>query len=84
MPPEYVRRSNSYRQYGTAQLFIAYGGQVKGNPISKQQLSNWLVECIKFAHDRNNLPIPDGVKMAVMYADMAGADPETMCEATTW
>ena len=26
-----------YRQNGTAQLFVAYGGQVKGKPISKQK-----------------------------------------------
>ena len=84
---EYVRCSNNYRQECTAQLFIAYGGQVKGKPISKQWLSNWLVECIKFAYDRNDLPISDGVKghqtrkIAVMYA---GADPKTICEAATW
>ena len=49
---EYVRCSSNYRQDidGTAQLFIAYGGRVKGKPISKQWLSNSLVECIKFAY----------------------------------
>ena len=52
--------------------------------------SNWLVECIKFAYERHSLPTPEGVKghkmhkMAVTYADMAGADPLTICEAATW
>ena len=85
-----MRRSGDFRQDGTAQLFVAYGGRVKGKPIFKQILSNWLVECIKFAYDKYDLPTPEGVKshethkMAVMYADMASADPQTICEATTW
>ena len=59
---EYVRCSSDYRQDRTAHLFIAYGVQVKGKPISKQRLSNWLVECIKFAYDKHNLPKPMGLK----------------------
>ena len=59
---EYMRRSGNYRLDGTAQLFIAYGGRVRGKPISKQRLSNWLVECIQFAYERHNLPTPEGVK----------------------
>ena len=47
---EYVSRSGNYRHEGTTQLFIAYGRQVRGKPICKQRLSNWLVECIKFAY----------------------------------
>ena len=87
---EYVRRSGNYRQDGTAQLFVAYGRRVKGKPISKQRLSNWLVKCIKFAYEKHVLPVPDRVKghqthkMAVTYADMAGADPQTICEVATW
>ena len=79
---EYVRRSSNYRQDSTTQLFVAYGGRVKGKPISMQQLSNWLVNCIKFAYDRNYLPVPEGVKghqtrkMAVTCADMSGANPQ--------
>ena len=87
---EYARCSGNYRQEGTAQLFVAYCGQVRGKPISKQWLANWLVECIKFAYDKNNLSVPKGVKghqtrkMAVTYADMAGANSQTICEAATW
>ena len=61
----------------------------KANP-SPSRLSKWLVECIKFAFDKHDLPISEGVKgnqtrkMAVTYADMAGADPQTICEAATW
>ena len=87
---EYVRRSGRYRLDGTAQLFLAYGGRVKGKPISKQRLSNRLVECIKFTYKKHDLPVLDRVKshqtrkMAVTYADMAGADPQTMSEAAIW
>ena len=59
---EYVRLSGNYRQDGTAQLFITYGGRIKGKPISKQGLSNWLVQCIKFAYEKHDLPVPGGVK----------------------
>ena len=38
---EYVRHSGNYRQESSVQLLIAYGGQVKGKPISKQRFSNW-------------------------------------------
>ena len=83
---EYVRCTCDFRHDCTAQLCIAYGRQVKGKPNSKQRLSKWLVECIKFAYD-HNIPTPDGVEdhqthnMEVTYADMAGADPHTICEA---
>ena len=65
-------------------------GQVEGKPISKQRLFKLLVKCIKFAYDQNNLSTPEGVKghltrkMAVTYADMDGADPQTICEAACW
>ena len=41
-------------------------------------------------YDKHDLPVPDGVKghqtrqMVVTYADMADADPQTICEAATW
>ena len=71
----YVRHSGDYRQDGTVQLFVAYGGPVRGKPISKQQLSNSLVECIKFAYTNTAFP-HQTLKMAFTYADMAGADPQ--------
>ena len=83
---EYLQRANGVRQQGATKLFVAYGGQDKGKPISKQ----WLVKYIKFSYDKHNLPTRKGVKghqahkMAVIYADMAGADPQTICAAATW
>ena len=49
---EYVRHTGTFRQDGTSQLFVSAGRQVKGKPISKKQLSSWLVECIKYAYDK--------------------------------
>ena len=43
-----------------------------------------------FSYDKYDLSIPEGVKchqthkMAVTYADIAGADPQTICDAATW
>ena len=55
-------------------------------------ISKWLVEYIKFSYNKHDLPTPDRVKghkarkMAVtyMYADMAGADLQNICEAICW
>ena len=86
----YVRHSGDYRQDSTVQLFVTYRSRVRGKPISKQRLSKWLVKCIKFAYNKHDLPTPEGVKshqthkVAVKYADRAGADPQTICEAVTW
>ena len=59
---EYLRRTGNFRQQGTTQLFVAYGRQCKGKPISKQRLSKWLVECIKYSYSKNELPTPVGIK----------------------
>ena len=87
---EYVRHTGNFRQEGTSQHFVAYRQMVKGKPISKKRLYCWLVECIKYVYDKNDLPVPEGVKshqtckMAVMYADMAGDDSRTICMAASW
>ena len=87
---EYMRRTGTFRQKGTSQLFMAYGRWVKGKPISKKRLTGWLIECIIYAYNKHDLPVPEGVKgyqtckMAVTYVDMAGVDPQTICEAATW
>ena len=44
----------------------------------------------KYSYDKHDLSTPDGLKgpqtrkMAVTYADMAGVDPQTICEAAYW
>ena len=86
----YIERTRHFRAPNTRQLFVAYGGNDKGHPITKQRLSAWLVELIHFVYDQNDLPIPQGVKghqtrkQATSLADMAGVDPQAICDAATW
>ena len=55
---EYLWRTSEVRQQCTTQLFVAYGKQDKGKPISKQRLFKWLVEYIKFSYTKNtNSPL---------------------------
>ena len=56
---EYVRCTSDFGHNGAAQLIVAYGRHI-GKAISKQRFSKWLVECIKFAYNQNDLPTPDG------------------------
>ena len=77
---QYLQRMGNFRQQGTTQLSVAYGRQCKGEPISKQRLYHWLVECIKYSHSTNEPPTPVGVKghhtrMALTYADMGELTP---------
>ena len=58
--------------------------------MRQQQLSKWLVECIKLSYEKHDFPTPEGVqghparKMAITYANIAGVDPQTICSVTTW
>ena len=69
---EYLWRTSDVRQQGTTQLFVPYGGQDKGKSISKQQLSKWVVECIKFSCEKHT--DHQTCKMAVTYVDSRGAN----------
>ena len=87
----YLEATKKLRTTGDASpLFLAYGKQVRGQPISKIRISQWLKmtveECYKIMH----LDPPEGVKghqvrkQAVSWADMAGVDPQKICDAATW
>ena len=53
MSSEHVLESHIQCQSDT-QLFITYGIQEKGKPISKQWLIKLLVEYIKYTYDKND------------------------------
>ena len=87
----YLEATKKLRTSGeTSPLFLAYGKQVRGQPISKIRISQWLKltveECYKIMH----LDPPERVKghqvrkQAVSWADMAGVDPQKICDAATW
>ena len=86
----YLMRSASFRNGDDIQLFLTYGGVTKGNPISKQQISNWLVETIKCAYAAHDLEAPQGIKghqtrkHAVSIVENAGVHPQLIYQAAIW
>jgi hypothetical protein len=86
----YINRTALYRASDAEQLFVAYGPKSKGQPVSKQRISAWLVELIKYVYEKGHLPIPQGIKghqtwkQATSIADLAGVDPQQICDAATW
>jgi len=44
----YLDHSASFRQ--TEQLFVCFGGQSKGDPVTKLRLSRWMVDAISLAY----------------------------------
>ena len=72
------------------QLFLAYGGKTKGQPISVQRISNWLCELIEDCYKLMGLPPPGSVKghqvrkAAASWADVCGVSPDLIRQAATW
>ncbi|KAL0172248.1 hypothetical protein M9458_032559, partial [Cirrhinus mrigala] len=54
----YVDHTRSFRR--SEQLFVCFGGQQKGNAISKQRLAHWVVDAITLAHQCQGEPCPLG------------------------
>lgn len=75
---------------GASQLFLCYGKQKQGQPVSKQRISAWLKFVVADCYQRTGLPPPEGVKghqvrkMATSWADMARVDPQKICDAAIW
>lgn len=43
------------------QLFVCFANSVRGKPLSKQHLSNWILEAISNAYKSTVLALPAGV-----------------------
>ncbi len=56
----YQDHTQSFRY--SEQLFICFGGQQKGNAVSRQRISHWIVEAILTAYQARGLPCPLGVR----------------------
>ena len=54
----YVDRTQCFRT--SDQLFVCYRGQQKGEAVSKQRLSHWIVDAIVLAYQAQDLPCPLG------------------------
>ncbi len=84
----YVDRTQSFRT--SDQLFVCFGGQQKGRPVSKQRLAHWIVEAIVLAYQARRLPCPLGVRahstrgVASSWALARGASIADICKAAGW
>lgn len=72
------------------QLFICYGGNRRGNPVSKQRLTHWAVDSISPAYASLSHFIPGDLavhstrSMATSWAALRGVSVAEICEATLW
>ncbi|KAL0195045.1 hypothetical protein M9458_008617, partial [Cirrhinus mrigala] len=84
----YVDRTRSFRR--SEQLFVCFGGQQKGNAVSKQRLAHWVVDAITLAYQCQGEPCPLGVRahatrsVASSYALAHGASLADICRAAGW
>ncbi|KAL0187569.1 hypothetical protein M9458_014668, partial [Cirrhinus mrigala] len=84
----YVDRTRSFRC--SEQLFVCFGGQQKGNAVSKQRLAHWVVDAISLAYESQGEPCPLGVRahstrsVASSYALVHGASLADICRAAGW
>ncbi len=53
---KYVDRTRSFRT--SEQLFVCYGGQQKGEAVSKQRMAHWIVDAISLAYEAQGVPCP--------------------------
>lgn len=71
-------------------LFVCYGGVKKGCPLSKQRLSNWIVEAITSAYKLAGQVLPPGLRchstrsVATSWALLKGVPMEDICAAASW
>ncbi|KAI2663988.1 dTTP/UTP pyrophosphatase [Labeo rohita] len=84
----YVDTTAQFRR--SDQLFVCYGGVKKGSPVSKQRLSNWIVETIILAYKAAGKPLPSGLTchstraISSSWAVFRGVSLADICTAATW
>ncbi|KAL0199319.1 hypothetical protein M9458_007859, partial [Cirrhinus mrigala] len=84
----YVDRTRHFRR--TEQLFVCFGGQQKGNAVSKLRLAHWVVDAISLSYQNQGEPCPLGVRahstrsVASSYALAHGASLADICRAAGW
>ncbi|KAI2668135.1 Tyrosine recombinase slr0733 [Labeo rohita] len=84
----YVDRTLHFRR--TEQLFVCFGGQQKGNAVSKQRLAHWVVDAISLSYQNKGEPCPLGVRahstrsVASSYVLAHGASLADICRAAGW
>ena len=88
---EYINRTRVARAgTGATQLFLCYGTKWAGQAVSKQRIAKWLQILIEDCHAIKGQPLqakPKGHqvrKQSTSWADMAGVDPQKICDAAIW
>ena len=82
---QYVRKKQKHTQ-----LFLCFGGNKRGEPVSKTRISEWLKMVVAESYVRLGLSPPKGVKghqvrkQGTSWADAARVDPQKICDAATW
>ncbi len=85
---QYVNRTQSFRT--SKQLFVCYGGQQKGEAVSKQRMAHWLVDGITLAYEAQGAPCPLRLHthstrgVASSWALARGASLANICRAAGW
>ena len=85
----YVACTQSLRR-SHSQLFVCFGGQKVGHPVTKQRLSHWIVDTIVEAYSAQGVPVPGHVVahstrgVATSWAALKGVPLTDICAAATW
>ena len=84
----YIRATAGFRRSDS--LFVCYGGQRKGQALSKQRLSKWIVLVIEEAYRSRGLSLPVSVRghstrsVSTSWAALRGVPLSEICAAATW
>ncbi|XP_053539791.1 uncharacterized protein LOC128634035, partial [Ictalurus punctatus] len=84
----YVHRSCQWCK--SEQLLFFFGGNSKGDAVSKQSISNWIVEAISMAYEARGLATPLGIRahstraVASSKALLKGVSLQDVCAAAGW
>ncbi|XP_056330158.1 uncharacterized protein LOC130242162 [Danio aesculapii] len=84
----YVNRTRSFRR--SDQLFVSWATRRKGEAVSSQRLSHWIVEAIELAYTSRGLRSPEGLRahssrgIATSWALFRGISVRDICKAASW
>ena len=84
----YIQETAGFRQ--SDGLFVCYGGPRKGQALSRQRLSKWVVEVIEEAYKSRGLPLPLKIRghstrsVSTSWAALRGVPLGDICAAASW
>ncbi len=84
----FIEHSASYSK--SEQLFVGFGNNAKGGPVTKPRISRWLVDAITLAHSSSGLQCPIRVRahstrgIASSWAWSSGVSISDICEVAGW